>query len=139
MDATAIQGEDEKSLEGNEQQLCSWEGETAGPLALLRKPRCVRMRTLELICWSVLQPTSSHPREVSLSCHHSQICSPNLPTTQQRWAAMTATMQTRRALRRRKGTITDGYYPGRSASAGSVLGAGQRRWRQEQRGRHSDR
>lgn len=49
-DATTIQGAAEKSLEEKEQQLCSWEGRQLALGPLLRKPRCVIMRTLELIC-----------------------------------------------------------------------------------------
>lgn len=125
MDATAIQGEDEKSLEGNEQQLCSWEGRQLALGPLLRKPRCVRMRTLELICWSVLQPTSSHPRKFPFHATTLKSAPPNLPTTQAEMGSHDSYHANQEGFEKEKGhnygrLVT----PGRPASAGSVLGAG---------------
>jgi len=70
------------------------------------------MRTLELICrlvcagTQIITSSGRFPVMPPLSNLLPKTC----PQLRQRWAAMTAIMQTRRVLRKRKDTIMDGWF-----------------------------
>lgn len=126
MDATAIQGEDEKSLEGNEQQLCSWEGRHSWPLAPPQEaPLCQNEDTRAdlLVCAAthIITSSGSFPFHATTLKSAPQTC----PQLRQRWAAMTCHYANQEGFEKEKGhNYGQLVTPGRPASAGSVLGAG---------------